>query len=103
MAELRELGALIGRPGLVALRGFTAENGPALMAAAFDDVRVEQYPGDLAVPAPEPILAYLISMADEPLAPSQVACVRAAVESRIAADGVFRVRKHTVLMTATIR
>ncbi|MEU4238452.1 methyltransferase domain-containing protein [Actinoplanes sp. NPDC026619] len=101
MTELRELGTRIGRPDLIAWRGFTAGNGPGLIAAAFSGVRVEEYPADLAVPSVAPILAYLGSMADEPLTEAQVAAVEGIVAERIAADGVFRVRKHTVLMTAT--
>lgn len=100
MAELRDVGTRIGRPGLIARRDFTAENGPGLLAAAFQGVRVEEYPADLAVPEVAPILAYLSSMADEPLTAAQVAAVREIVSGRIAAEGVFRVRKHTVLMTA---
>ncbi|GAA2633076.1 hypothetical protein Adu01nite_13160 [Paractinoplanes durhamensis] len=103
MREITELGTRIGRPDIMLGRSvsdFTAESGPGLVAAAFQDVRVEEFPGDLAVPDAGPVLAYLGSMALSPLSDGELAAARAIVEERIAADGVFRVRKHTVLITA---
>ncbi|MEU1808043.1 class I SAM-dependent methyltransferase [Micromonospora aurantiaca (nom. illeg.)] len=52
------------------------------------------------VPAAEPILAYIASMIGS-LTAAQEASARAAIEARIDAEGTFRVRKHTVLISAT--
>ncbi|GIM94866.1 class I SAM-dependent methyltransferase [Paractinoplanes toevensis] len=103
MAEIADLGTAIGRPDIMARRGqsdFSAESGPALVAEAFRDVRVERYPGDLAVPGVAPVVDYLRSMTREPLTADQVAAVGEIVSARIAAEGVLRVRKHVVLITA---
>ena len=80
--------------------GVTAETGPDRVARHFADVGVELYPDELDIPAVEPVLAYLASLADEPLTPGQEAAARELVESRIAAEGGLRVRKHSVLITA---
>lgn len=103
MAETNEVGRAIGRPEL-ALRttqnGMTAQNTPELVGRHFADVVVERYPCDLAVPEVAPVLAYLGSMADEPLSASEVSLAAELVGAQIAAEGVFRVRKDTVLITA---
>jgi SAM-dependent methyltransferase len=103
MEELRALGPRIGRPSL--LRGMlmndiTAENAGAAVSQYFGDVRVERYPNDLLLPSPEPALAYLASLAGDPLAPAEHAAIRDLVQSTIDADGHFHVRSHTVLVTA---
>ncbi|GIF22309.1 ubiquinone/menaquinone biosynthesis C-methylase UbiE [Actinoplanes tereljensis] len=103
MAEITELSTAIGRPDIMPRAGqsdFYAESGPALVSEKFQDVRVERYPGDLAVPAVAPVVDYLNSMAGEPLTAEQVAAAGEIVSARIAADGVFRVRKNVVLITA---
>ncbi|MEU7760598.1 MULTISPECIES: class I SAM-dependent methyltransferase [Micromonospora] len=102
-ARLREFGPVIGRPDL-AVRFYdrndvTAEATPARVAAHLDDVTVERYPDELVVPAAEPILAYVASMIG-PLTAAQEAAARAAIQARIDAEGAFRVRKHTVLISA---
>jgi SAM-dependent methyltransferase len=105
-AELSAVGLAIGRADLRpgrAQNGVTAETGPELVARRFADVAVEAYPGDLDIPTAEPVLAYLVSLADKPLTPAELAAARELVESRIAAAGSFRVRKHTVLITARRR
>ncbi|WFF07840.1 hypothetical protein O7622_04450 [Micromonospora sp. WMMD1076] len=61
---------------------------------------VERYPDEPVVPAAEPILAYIASMIGS-LTAAQEASARAAIEARIDAEGTFRVRKHTVLISAT--
>jgi SAM-dependent methyltransferase len=99
MAELDEFGPAVRTA--VRLNGFEAETGPAMMAEVFDDVTVERYPGDLAVPAREPILAYIDSWA--PLTDDERAAAAAKIQERIDAEGAFRVRKHTVLITARTR
>jgi SAM-dependent methyltransferase len=103
LADFADVGAAVGRPDLapgVTRLTFVAENGPALVARFFADVRVERYPCDLEVPAVEPVMAYVDSLSGAPLTSGQRAAARAYVEARIAEDGCFRVRKHTVLITA---
>ncbi|MDW3845012.1 class I SAM-dependent methyltransferase [Micromonospora sp. BRA006-A] len=104
MAELNTLGPVIGCPDLAVRfhdrNDVTAEATPARVAAHFDEVTVERYPDELVVPAAEPILAYVASMIG-PLTAAQEAAARAAIEARIDAEGAFRVRKHTVLISAT--
>lgn len=104
LAELDEVGAAIGRTDTSLWRfqnDFSATTGPGLVGRVFRDVRVERYPCDLEVPAAAPVLAYLESMAAGPLSAPERSAVQDFVQARIAADGVFRVRKHTVLITAT--
>jgi SAM-dependent methyltransferase len=79
--------------------GVTAETGPALLARHFTAVTVEAYPGDLDIPAVEPVIAYLDSLGG--LDPAARAAVEARARAEIAARGGFRVRKHTVLITAS--
>jgi hypothetical protein len=81
----------------------TAETAPAYVARHLTGVTVERYPGDLRIPDAGPVLAYLASLADEPLTAGQVAAVTALVAARIADEGSFRVRKHTVLVTGARR
>lgn len=103
LAELDGLAAAIGRPelGLRRHQGhFSAESGPAMVRRLFAGVEVQRFPGDLDVPEAEPVLAYLDSMADPPLSARQRAAAARIVAERIAADGAFRIRKHTVLITA---
>jgi SAM-dependent methyltransferase len=102
-AEITALGPAIGRPDLVLSavhNDVTAEAVPGRLARYFGTVTVDDYRGDLAVPAPEPVLAYFTSMANEPLTPAQESAARALIQARIAAGGVFRIRRRTVLITA---
>ncbi|MEW2444406.1 class I SAM-dependent methyltransferase [Micromonospora marina] len=103
LAELDALGPVIGRPDLAVRfhdsNDVTAEATPARVAAHFDDVTVERYPDELVVPAVEPILAYIASMIG-PLTAVQEDAARVAIQARIDAEGAFRVRKHTVLISA---
>ncbi|MEU4367130.1 class I SAM-dependent methyltransferase [Micromonospora chersina] len=104
LAELNAIGPAIGQPDLAIgfhQNGVTAETAPALVAAYFTDVTVERYPCDLEIPAVAPVLDYLASMAEQPLTAGQEAAVRDLVQARIDAEGAYRVRKHTVLITAT--
>jgi SAM-dependent methyltransferase len=99
--ELGALGSAVGRPDLLvgrAQNGVTAETGPGHVARHFAGVGVEAYPDELDIPVVEPVLAYLTSLADEPLAPGEEAAVRELVEARIASEGSFQVHKHTVLI-----
>lgn len=96
--HLAELDAL-APSNVMAINDFSAETGPARVARQSSDVAVERYPCDLAIPVAGPVVDYLASMADEPLTPAQRAAVRARVRSTIDSAGVFRVRKHSVLIT----
>jgi SAM-dependent methyltransferase len=102
--ELNTIGSVIGRPELAlgaTQNDFTAETGPAYVARYFTGVTVERYPCDLDIPTAEPIIAYLASMADEPLTSEQRSAARDFVQAQIDANGSYRVRKHTVLITAS--
>jgi SAM-dependent methyltransferase len=104
MAEVSEIGAAIGRADLRMWQfrsDFNAETAAAYVGRLFGEVTVERYPCDLDVPAAQPVLAYLESMAEEPLSAAQRSAAQDFVQARIAADGGFRIRKHTVLVTAT--
>jgi SAM-dependent methyltransferase len=103
LRELDEIGPAIGRPDVGLSAGQNdvfAETGPGYLSACFTDVTTERFPGSLDIPDAEPVLAYLDSMADEPLTPPQREAARTLVQARIDAEGGFRVRKHTVLITA---
>ncbi|PGH44195.1 methyltransferase type 11 [Micromonospora sp. WMMA1996] len=103
LAELDTLGPAVGRTDVAAVfhqDGTTAEEAPARIAAHLVDVTVERYPDELAVPTVEPVLAYLASMVGR-LTAAQESAVRDQVRARIEAEGAFRVRKHTVLISAT--
>ncbi|GIJ70975.1 hypothetical protein Voc01_058920 [Virgisporangium ochraceum] len=101
--ELDAVGPAVGRPDLGrsgTRNDVTAATAPAYVARHFTGVTAERYPGDLRIPDTGPVLAYLASLTDEPLTAEQVAAVTALVGARIAAEGSFRVRRHTVLVTA---
>ncbi|GAB3830867.1 class I SAM-dependent methyltransferase [Dactylosporangium cerinum] len=101
--ELNVIGPAIGRPELALAatqNDFTAQAGPTYVARSFTAVTVERYHCDLDIPTAEPILAYLDSLADDPLTPQQRSAARDLVQARIDADGSYRVGKHTVLITA---
>jgi SAM-dependent methyltransferase len=104
LKELNAIGPAIGRPDLT-LRGtqndVTAETAPTYIARDFTDIRVDEYPGHLDVPAADPILAYLDSLANKPLTPTERSAARDLVQARIDTHGSFHVRKHTVLVTAS--
>lgn len=103
MQDLAEIGRAIGRPELrpaAFTNGVDAETGPARIAACFDGVAVERYPGDLLVPVAEPILAALRSIEVAPLTPREWAAARDFVQARIDERGGYRIRKHTVLISA---
>ncbi|MFC4068544.1 class I SAM-dependent methyltransferase [Actinoplanes subglobosus] len=101
--EITALGPAIGRPDLTLSavhNGITAETVPGMLARRFGSVTAERYRSDLEVPGPEPVLAFLASIATEPLTAAQESAARDLIRARIAADGTFHVRKHTVLITA---
>jgi len=98
MAELEEFGSPARTPQR--LNDFSAETAPSAIAEVFDNVTVDRYPSDLAVPAAEPILAYLDSWT--PLTPTERAAAKARIQSRIDNEGAFHEAAHTVLITARL-
>ncbi|MEU0558355.1 class I SAM-dependent methyltransferase [Dactylosporangium sp. NPDC006015] len=104
LAELDAIGPAIGRPDLQLagrLGDFSAESAPALIDRWCTGVRVERYHCDLRITRVEPVLAYLESLADTPLTPSERAAAAAYVQTRIDTEGAFHVGKHSVLITGT--
>ena len=104
--ELATIASAIGRPDLapaISLNDFMAETGRARMARYFADVAVERYRCDLDIPAADPIVAYLDSLADQPLTARQRSAADALIQAHIDVHGVYHVRKHTVLITASRR
>ena len=102
--ELNTVGPAIGRPELrlgAHNNDVTAETGPTYVARYFTAVTVERYPCDLDIPTAEPILAYLDSMTDEPLTPPQRSAAEDFIQAQVDASGSYRIRKHTVLITAS--
>lgn len=99
MADLEEFGSSSLAPQRV--NGFSAETAPPAMGEVFDDVTVDRYPDHLAVPTLEPVLAYLDSWT--PLTAPERAAATTRIQQRIDAEGTFRIRKHTVLITARRR
>ena len=77
-----------------------AAPGSRSSTQVFAEVAVEDFPGDLVVPAAEPVPAYLLSMPVGPVTTAQQAAARAMIEARIAAQGGFRISKRTGLVTA---
>ena len=104
LAELDAVALAVGRPGLISFGAhsdFTAEHGAGHVARFFTGVATERYPCDLAIPTADPVVDYLDSRADPPLTPGERAAARAFAESRIDADGAYRVGKNSVLITAS--
>jgi SAM-dependent methyltransferase len=94
-AVSRQLGRPVGaRPVL----SFTTENGAGLLGGQFGEVRLLQYDVPLAIPGPEPVVAYLDSVR-EPMVREVggrldfdlvLAEVAAGVDQAVRAEGRFR-------------
>ena len=95
MAEVSELAVRAGLPRADVHERFPAEAAPAAVAELFDDVETHHYDDTLAVPDAEPVVAYVASLGDRPLTAAEECAIRDGVTST-----PFRVRKHTVLVTA---
>jgi SAM-dependent methyltransferase len=99
--HLAEVSDLSERAGLgrqdVHVR-FPAEAAPAALAEWFADVEAHRYDDTLEVPDAGDVVAYVASLVSRPLTDAEEATVRQGVTSR-----PFRVRKHTVLVTARRR
>jgi ubiquinone/menaquinone biosynthesis C-methylase UbiE len=99
--ELTALSATVGRPSMVLKHArIVAETGPDFLARYFVDIKSENFPGNLSVPIPEPILSYLNSLGNEELTAEQTSTARSIIEERIAAEGSFKVSKLVYLLTA---
>lgn len=103
LAELKAIGPLIGRPDLVTAveNRVTAETATTMIDRHFYNVGADRYPCDLEVPTAGPILAYLESLSDVPLTPGQRSATADLVQAKIDAEGSYRVRKRSVLITAS--
>jgi ubiquinone/menaquinone biosynthesis C-methylase UbiE len=103
MAELRDTAHAAGVPEAdpTTQRSFSRENGHALLARYFDDIREHRYPDELAVPVAAAVVDYLASCADRTLRADEIAALRDAVEAVIQTRGAFHVSKDTVLFTAS--
>jgi ubiquinone/menaquinone biosynthesis C-methylase UbiE len=106
LVELLALGEAIGRRGIV--RGVTyndvnAQTGSVYLAEFFDQVTVEPFLGDIEVPSAEPVVAYLASLAAEPMTDEQADRVRDIVQAEINERGSFHIHKDTALITGVVR
>lgn len=104
LEELDAIGSAIGRPDprrALGMNDFSAETGPAYLARDFTDIVVERYRSDLEIPAVDPVLTYLNSLADEPLTARQRSAARAFFQASIEDSGAYHIRQHTVLITAS--
>jgi SAM-dependent methyltransferase len=98
MAEVTDLSERAGLGRQDVHVRFPAEAAPAALAEWFADVETHRYDDTLEVPGSEHVLAYVASLVSRPLTDAEEATVRDGVTSR-----PFRVRKHTVLVTARRR
>jgi SAM-dependent methyltransferase len=94
--ELREIHlAIAEKPLSPVSERFSVENGTEFLEAAFDDVSVVHFDGELRVPEVEPVAQYLASMMTwhgDADAPTTMAAIEREVERVIEREGVFRVR-----------
>jgi SAM-dependent methyltransferase len=90
----------LGR-GTVFVHGseFTLENGAHQLLSHFSDVRACWFDDALAVTEVEPLVAYILSSSLR-LSAAQVAQLRAAVATRLADQGVLRIRKSVGMFEA---
>jgi SAM-dependent methyltransferase len=110
--HLAELGGLAGAavaalglrdPGLRAeyqtSLAMTLDTGQDLVAGLFETVDRHDFPGELVLPGPEPVVRYIASMRATQAMPDPAAFTAAAV-ARIpfAPDGTFRVTTHCGLL-----
>jgi len=99
--ELVELSKEIRRPGLAMKHAkMDAYSAQEFLDRYFTDVGLELFPGQLEVPTAEPVLAYLNSLGATGLSDEQRTMAEKIVREKIAEDGNFKVRTHTVLLTA---
>ncbi|HVF03532.1 MAG TPA: methyltransferase domain-containing protein [Frankiaceae bacterium] len=100
VTEVDDVARAAGLPVDVVHDRFPAERLAAALGAHFGDVTVHRYDDALVVPEPAPVVAYVASLAGRALTPAEEDAAYAVVSERIARDGAFHVRKHTVLAVA---
>jgi len=100
--ELQILMEKIGRPSVMAkTTRITSETAPMYLdKAEFVDMSMKRYPGDLKVPAVEPVLEYMETLVEGGLNKEQDAQAREIIEKKLKEEGYFRVTKEVVLFTA---
>lgn len=80
---------------------FLLENGGAELARWFDQVELRRYEDGLIVPEAEPIVAFMLSMADTiRISAEDRAAIVAAIQQQIDADGPLRITKDSGLFVA---
>lgn len=80
---------------------FTLENGAHQLLPHFSDVRACWYDDELAVTEAEPLVAYILSGSAR-LTAEQVGQLRETVATRLAKDGVLRIRKAVGMFEARV-
>jgi SAM-dependent methyltransferase len=99
MAELWDVANTVGLP-IPLPEGmhlsFSAENAIALLGRHFDSIDMIRYDDEIRVPGVEPVVAYLASCLDRDATDEELA----ALHDEVARRRDFRVRKHSVLLTA---
>ena len=100
VAEVDDVARAAGVPFDVVHERFPAERLAGALGAHFADVAVHRYDDALVVPEPEPVVAYVASLAGRALTAAEESAAYAAIADRIARDGAFRAGKHTVLALA---
>ena len=99
MAELWDVAKAVGLPMAfpeAVHLSFSAENAIALLDRHFDSVDMIRYDDEIRVPGVEPVVAYLVSCLDRDATDEELA----ALHDEVARRRDFRVRKHSVLLTA---
>ncbi|HUP84658.1 MAG TPA: class I SAM-dependent methyltransferase [Acidimicrobiales bacterium] len=95
-ASLSEASGIAIDPWQSAAERFSLEDAPAVLAASFEDVRLERTDNRLLVPSVEPVVAYVESTRDlsghdvtDEVWAAAIELLRAQVESVIAEDGAL--------------
>ncbi|MBI2213875.1 MAG: methyltransferase domain-containing protein [Acidobacteria bacterium] len=102
LREIKDLMRQFGiDPGHVS-DSFTLENGEPQLGEVFQSIRRDDYPNALRVTDSDLLLAYIASLGSpaREIVDARRDEMRAAVESRIARDGAFKVVKSTGLFVA---
>ncbi len=108
MHELIEWGRKLGAAAWVGFReselSFSIENGGAMLAHWYDQVRFERYEDFLLVTEVEPLVDYVLSMLPDPAEQEREARLwRDFLAEKLAQDGVILITKDTGLYTARRR
>lgn len=95
MGEVSDLAVAAGLPRADVHEHFPAERAAEAVSELFEHVETHAYDDTLEVPHADPVVAYVASMAEDPLTAEQEATIRAGVTRT-----PFRVGKNTVLVLA---